>query len=86
MCISLFTACEKEPGSTAISDTSPTLEFHNGTDKIEVCHYSKGNGSWHIINISSNAWPAHEAQLEAALADFDGAANTRAIVENMVVG
>lgn len=72
LCLSLVTACEKEPGSPAVPDDNPALGFHNGADKIEVCHYSKGNGSWRIINISASAWPAHEAHGDVSLDDQDG--------------
>lgn len=83
LCLSLVTACEKEPGSPAVSDGNPALEFHNSTDKIEVCHYSKGNGiNWGGSGIDINELENKTTQ-EAALADFDGPANTRMIVENI---
>ncbi len=33
-----------------------------GGNKIDVCHIPPGNpANWHTINVSVNAWPAHEA-------------------------
>lgn len=39
--------------------------------KITVCHYDKSDGSWHIINISENAWPAHQRHGDVRLDDQD---------------
>jgi len=38
--------------------------------KIDVCH-REGNGSSHIINISIDAWPAHQAHGDVRLDDQD---------------
>ena len=38
--------------------------------KIDVCHKA-GNGTWHIISISENAWPAHAGHGDVRLDDQD---------------
>ena len=39
--------------------TSRALGKENNHENIEVCHL-EGNGGWHTIKISANAWKAHE--------------------------
>jgi len=36
----------------------PVMSAGAGADKVDVCHL-EGNGSYHLINISDNAYPAH---------------------------
>ena len=63
--ILLLTACEKEPAAPTITEADQTIEFRAKKGKIDVCH----NGN--IINISENAWPAHEAHGDVRLDDQD---------------
>ena len=42
------------------------------SSKIDVCHYDAVTNSWHKINISINAWPAHEGHGDIRLDDQDG--------------
>lgn len=40
--------------------------YHNSNlnvedKKISICHYDEKNNTWHTIEISINAWPAHQA-------------------------
>jgi len=66
----LFSACQKEP----LNDKTPdgqSLSSAKIKSKIDVCH-KEGNGSSHVINISINAWPAHQAHGDVRLDDQDG--------------
>lgn len=69
--ILLLAACEKESVSPTISETGPSVEFRSPKDKIDVCHYSEEDNSWHLISISLNAWKAHAAHGDVRLDDQD---------------
>ncbi len=51
----LFTALV--PAMVLVAATTATVVGHP-QDKVDVCHLT-GNGSFHEINISANALPAH---------------------------
>lgn len=69
--ILFLTACEKDLSTPAISETNQTIEFRAKKDKIDVCHYDTENDTWHVINISENAWSAHEGHGDIRLDDQD---------------
>ena len=69
MMITVF-ACKKDP-STVLSIIDPK----NTAKKVVVCH-KEGNGSFHTINISSNALPAHLAHGDI-VPDADGDGYTK---------
>jgi len=56
-------ACEKED----MND----LKSASIKAKIDVCHYSEEDGTWHLISIPENAWKAHEAHGDVRLDDQD---------------
>ena len=66
----LLFSCEKK-----ISDTDIPAEIEgasaNGSNKMQVCH-RQGNGGWHLINISSQAWSSHQQHGDVRLDDNDG--------------
>ncbi len=67
--ILLFSACQKQiPEITSTGETGIVAEKSNS--KIYVCH-KEGNGTSHMINISINAWPAHQAHGDIRLDDED---------------
>jgi len=66
----LFSACQKEPLNDKTLD-GQSLSSAKIKSKIDVCH-KEGNGSSHVINISINAWPAHQAHGDVRLDDQDG--------------
>jgi len=66
----LFSACQKEPLSDKTPD-QPGIAAAKIKSKIDVCH-KEGNGSSNVINISINAWPAHQAHGDVRLDDQDG--------------
>jgi Putative metal-binding motif len=47
-------------------------EKSNGNAKVDLCHYDADNGTWHVINVSQNAVPAHLAHGDVILVDADG--------------
>jgi uncharacterized protein (TIGR02145 family) len=70
MGILLLTACQKQPlRDESLKDAGIASAKQNS--KIDVCH-KEGNGSSHTINISINAWPAHQAHGDVRLDDQDG--------------
>ncbi|RMA58914.1 putative metal-binding motif-containing protein [Ulvibacter antarcticus] len=65
-------ACSKdndEVQSDLNADSHTTLSKKG--DKVDICH-RKGNGTWHVINVSSNALAAHLAHGDVQLIDEDG--------------
>ena len=66
-------------GKENMNDLLHEHETHDGegvtlrgpAPKIDVCHYDADNGTWHIINISENAWPAHAGHGDVRLDDQD---------------
>ncbi len=71
----LFTACQKQ----ITNEKEPKVPQQiNGVaakgpaSKIDVCHHDVGNNTWHTINISINALPAHLAHGDIRLDDQDG--------------
>ena len=68
-----FTACENESIQDLPQETSVTEDMNARMgDKIDVCHYDAENDSWHVINISANAWEGHEKHGDVMLVDADG--------------
>ncbi len=65
--------CEKDSTSLDEQNLTTNIDNHNRAPKakVDICHIT-GNGSWHLINVSENAWPAHEAHGDALLVDNDG--------------
>ena len=65
-------------GKENMNDLLHEHETHDGegvtlrgpAPKIDVCHKA-GNGTWHIISISENAWPAHAGHGDVRLDDQD---------------
>lgn len=67
--ILLFGACQKESLNNKLPEQTD-LATAKIKSKIDVCH-KEANGSSHIINISINAWPAHQAHGDVRLDDQD---------------
>ena len=68
-----FMACENESIQELPQETSVTEDMNARMgDKIDVCHYDAENDSWHVINISANAWKGHEKHGDVMLVDADG--------------
>ena len=69
-----FIGCEKD--STSLDEqnltTDKEITDRGPNPKVDVCHYDAENDSWHLINVSENAWPAHEAHGDVLLVDNDG--------------
>lgn len=68
-----FIACENDsiqelPQETSVKEGITARQ----SDKIDVCHYDEDNKSWHVINISANAWGGHEKHGDVMLIDADG--------------
>lgn len=59
-----FTSCDEE--ETIINNSK------SKKDKLDICHYDTDNDTWHVINVSSNAWTAHEKHGDVMLIDADG--------------
>jgi len=53
-----------------LENTSTSLKGKKA--KIDVCHYSAEDDSWHLINVNLNAWSAHESHGDVRLDDQDG--------------
>jgi Putative metal-binding motif len=49
-----------------------SAEKAGGNAKVALCHYDATNGTWHVINVSQNAVPAHLAHGDVILIDADG--------------
>ena len=69
--VSFFVACEKDEANPIHEDSTDTAPTSLKAKKIDVCHYDEDNGTWHIINISENAWQAHAAHGDVRLDDQD---------------
>lgn len=69
MIILTYCACKKDPS------TGLPYDVKGGSKKVEVCH-KEGNGSYHTINISSNAVAAHLAHGDI-VPDADGDGYTK---------
>ena len=71
--VTFFVACEKEETADPIHEgaieTTGVMEIR--APKIDVCHYDEDDGTWHVINISQNAWAAHAAHGDVRLDDQD---------------
>lgn len=68
----LLFGCEKETATPMDSDSGTAVEFRSDEGKVEVCHYSEEDGSWHKISISEAALAAHLDHGDAADMDGDG--------------
>lgn len=70
----LFLSCEKETTTLLepIHDIQHPLIPRTPPATIDVCHHDAGNDTWHIINISINAWQGHQSHGDAQLIDDDG--------------
>lgn len=68
----LIAGCEKQAVTPLTTQTDTALDFRSQANKIDVCHYSEEDGSWHVINISPNALAAHQAHGDAVDMDGDG--------------
>jgi uncharacterized protein (TIGR02145 family) len=66
----LFTACQKQMPDEQMFSAKNVAAGKNNF-KINICHKT-GNGSSHMINISINAWPAHQSHGDIRLDDQDG--------------
>lgn len=53
------------PDHAARPEKAQKAEKTAKADKVDVCHYSAGADKFHLINISSNALPAHLAHGDA---------------------
>ena len=49
----------------------PVLSVGAGGEKVDVCH-NEGNGTFHLINISDNAFPAHVEHGDASPGEICG--------------
>jgi hypothetical protein len=68
VCLIAF-GCSKESNESE-STLDSTYDLQRG-HKVDVCH-QRGNGNWHVINVSQNALPAHLAHGDVLLEDNDG--------------
>jgi len=77
--ILLFTSCQKQIAEENVPGVntkgSSSVAAGNANQKIDVCH-TEGNGSWHTINISVSALPAHLAHGDI-VPDADGDGYTK---------
>jgi uncharacterized protein (TIGR02145 family) len=73
--ILLYTSCQKQISKEKISEDTSTVTLQGKASKIDICH-RQGNGSWHTINISVNAMPAHLAHGDI-VPDADGDGYTK---------
>lgn len=64
-------SCSKDE-SSAVQGIDVTNEVRGPKAKIDVCHYDADNGTWHVINVSLNSWPAHMGHGDVRLDDQDG--------------
>ncbi|MCO6480203.1 MAG: hypothetical protein J5I94_26425 [Phaeodactylibacter sp.] len=71
LAILLLAGCQKEAAAPEAAASGQAAEFRAGKGKIDVCHYSEDDDSWHLIRISVNAWPAHAAHGDVRLDDQD---------------
>lgn len=71
--IVVFVACEKEEAARLINEDPQEISdiMARPAPKMDVCHYDKKDGTWHVINISGNAWAAHAAHGDVRLDDQD---------------
>lgn len=66
-------ACNKDTIEDYYPDSTELNLLKSGkAKKIEICHFSEDDNTWHLINISENAWPAHEMHGDVRLDDQDG--------------
>ena len=65
MTIATGVASASPPDHAARPEKAPKVEKTAPADKVDVCHYSAGADRFHLINISSNALPAHIAHGDA---------------------
>ncbi len=59
-------------GAANLHGQATSGEKSNGNAKVDLCHYDADNGTWHVINVSQNAVPAHLAHGDVILIDADG--------------
>ena len=60
-----------QKGSNTPTEANPSLSLRS-SNKVDICHYSKSDGNWHVINVSTNAVSAHLAHGDAVDMDGDG--------------
>jgi uncharacterized protein (TIGR02145 family) len=65
------TACQKEIATDKSSGEIVGVAAKGPAAKVDVCHDAETN-TWHMINISMNAWAAHQAHGDVRLDDQDG--------------
>jgi hypothetical protein len=65
MTIATGVASASPPEHAARPEKAPKAERVAPADKVDVCHRSGDGGTFHMINISSNALPAHIAHGDA---------------------
>jgi len=68
--IFVFISCEKEISNESLNVSTIAGDVAKVAGKIDVCH-RKSNGTSKIINISLNAWPAHQAHGDVRVDDQD---------------
>ncbi len=73
----VFAGCGKEELSldskkVNVTPTNVTSAQNRSNQKVNVCHYDADSDSWHMINISINALPAHLNHGDVLLEDADG--------------
>ncbi len=54
-----FVSCNQEEISLDTEENAQNDESLREADKIDICHYSKDDDTWFIIQVSANAWPGH---------------------------
>jgi hypothetical protein len=74
-----FISCEKEGSpnlvlkeNIAVNSSERGSADARKSGKIDVCHYDTENDTWHVINVSENAWRGHEGHGDVQLIDVDG--------------
>jgi hypothetical protein len=73
--ILLFSTCKKEISPDLLSEEISSTAAKSKKGKIDVCH-KEGNGTFHTININSNALAAHVAHGDI-VPDADGDGYTK---------
>jgi uncharacterized protein (TIGR02145 family) len=67
----VLTSCEKQLTPDKFWDENISISKSSHPAKLSICHYAGSSGKSIIINISWNAWPAHEAHGDIRLDDAD---------------
>lgn len=67
----LLQACQKEVANNKSSEEKKGTTTTKRADKILVCHFDATENKWLTVEISENAWTAHQAHGDVRLDDED---------------